>query len=89
MGNDAVYQPFNMCPFTMAQIGGGGGIGFDVQSYTWVHSPCMKTNCRLWVYKFEKEEVWTQGCSLQFLGLSDEGIKKDFALKTKLIKENK
>ncbi len=41
------YIPFNMCPFTIAQVGGGGGIGFDVQSSVWTHSQCMERNCKM------------------------------------------
>ena len=77
------YQPFNMCPFTIASVGGGGGIGFDIQSYTWTHSPCMETNCKLWTYKVDSEgKIYAEGCHFEFLSLSKEEI-----LRNKEIKE--
>ena len=46
----------------------------------------MKEHCRLWIYKTsEKGEIYAQGCSLQFLGLSQEEITKNFTIKNKQI----
>jgi len=46
----------------------------------------MKEHCRLWTYRTAvKGEIYAQGCSLQFLGLSEEEIKKNFSLKNSRI----
>jgi hypothetical protein len=43
------YALQSMCPFTIASIGGGGGVGgFSSEHYTWKHSPCMGVYCHLW-----------------------------------------
>jgi len=83
------YQLFNMCPFTIASVGGGGSFaGVGSESYTWTHSPCLEGNCRLWTYKLdEKGEVYVQGCSLQFIGLNKEEIIKNLEIKNKIITE--
>jgi hypothetical protein len=79
------YPFFDICPFTVAKVGGGGGIGFDVQSYTWIHSPCLKEHCRLWTYKFDDEKkVFAEGCSMQFMGLSNDEIKRNQEEKKRL-----
>ena len=72
------YQKHDMCPFTVAKIGGGGTVaGFGGESYTCTHSPCIRDLCRLWVVKKVAkgdETYYTEGCALQFLGLSAEEI---------------
>ncbi|MFH2139008.1 MAG: zinc ribbon domain-containing protein [Candidatus Omnitrophota bacterium] len=86
----AEYQLFDMCPFTMASIGGGGSFGgVGSESYTWTHSTCLKSNCRLWTYKVdEKGEIFAEGCSLQFIGLNKNEISKNFEIKNKIIAGN-
>jgi hypothetical protein len=80
------YQLFNMCPFTVASIGGevtvmGSGQG----QYTWTHSPCIKETCRLWTYKVdEKGEIYAEGCSFQLVGLNRMKLIKISKLKIKL-----
>lgn len=78
----AEYQLFNMCPFAMASVGGGGSFnGVGSESYTWTHVPCLKDNCRLWNYKLdEKGEIYAQGCSLQFIGFNKDEIIKNFEI---------
>ena len=77
-----------MCPFTQVKIGGGGGIGFDVESYVWTHGRCIGTFCRLYTYKFDSDgEIYAEGCNFQFLGLSREEIQQNFALKNKIIEQ--
>ncbi|MBU1045109.1 MAG: hypothetical protein KJ915_12015 [Candidatus Omnitrophica bacterium] len=83
------YQLFNMCPFSVASIGGGGSfLGVGSESYTWTHFHCLKSNCRLWVYKVdEKGEIFAEGCSLQFVGLNKNEISKNQEIKNKKIEE--
>ena len=49
----------------------------------------MRENCRLWTYKTnEKGEIYAQGCSMQFMGLNEEEIKRNFTIKnTKILQE--
>lgn len=84
------YQLFNMCPFTVVSVGGGGSFnGVGSESYVWTHSPCLEGNCRLWTYKVnEKGEIYAQGCSFQFMGLNKEEISKNYEIKNKIIAEN-
>ncbi len=43
------YKILSMCPFTIAQVGGGGGFGgFSSEHYTWKHGPCLGAFCALW-----------------------------------------
>lgn len=81
------YQLFNMCPFTMAQVGGGGGVGFDVQAYVWTHGPCMKQYCKLWRYKKAEDGKMYEGCVFEYMGLNIETIKENKEMQTKLIDE--
>jgi hypothetical protein len=83
------YQLFNMCPFAVASIGGGGSFGgVGSESYTWTHYSCLESNCKLWIYKLnEKGEVCAEGCSLQFIGLNKDEINKNFEIKNKIIAE--
>jgi len=76
------YKMLEMCPFTMAQIGGGGGIGFDVQSYVWTHNQCIHANCRLWTVKKTKAGEIFEGCAFQFSGFSEEDIRENFKLRS-------
>ena len=87
----AGYELFNMCPFAMASVGGGGGfLGVESENYTWTHISCLECNCRLWTYKTDENgEVYAQGCSLQFVGLNKKEIDKNFEIKNKIIEENK
>ncbi|MFC1845211.1 hypothetical protein ACFLZ5_10565, partial [Thermodesulfobacteriota bacterium] len=85
-----VYQVFDMCPFVIAQRDTGLSFpGFGETKNKWQHGSCMKENCRLWTYKIaEKGEVFAQGCSLQFLGLSEEEIRRNFTIKnTRILQE--
>lgn len=84
------YQAFNMCPFTIASIGGGASIGgIGSEKYVWTHSPCLGMNCRLWVFKYDDAgEVMAEGCSLQFIGLNNDDIQRNNITKEKIAKEN-
>ena len=84
------YHLFDMCPFGMAQTGKGLSIvGFGDAKNKWQHARCMQQYCRLWTWKNdEKGEVYAQGCSLQFLGLSKEEIKRNFTIKNTQILED-
>lgn len=64
------YKLFNMCPFTMAEIGGGGSIsGWGGELYTWTHNECIGMYCRLWTFvPRENGEEAFQGCSLELIG---------------------
>jgi len=77
------YSPFSMCPFTQAEIGGGGTIaGFGGYKYTWTHGPCIQHYCRLYTYRFDEDgEPQAEGCSLQFLGMSADQIRLDAQMK--------
>ena len=78
------YKKLDMCPFTVAKIGGGGGVGFDIESYVWTHSPCIRDLCRLWVVRkvaTENGTFYTHGCSLQFLGQTPEEIEMNYKLR--------
>jgi len=88
---ESKYELFNMCPFVMVSVGGGGGIlGVESESYIWTHIPCLGHNCRLWTYKIDENgKVYAEGCSLQFVGLTKEEIKKNFEIKNKVIEENR
>jgi len=79
----AGYKLFSTCPFTVSQIGGGGGFGgIDIQSYVWTHRECLMEHCRLWTYRLDAEQkVIAEGCSLQFIGLSDEQVQKNDGIK--------
>ena len=84
------YQIFDMCPFTMAKIGGTGGFAYHQDSFIWTHNPCLREHCRLWTYKIDSnKQVYAEGCSMQFIGLSEEEIRKNFELKTEIIEKNK
>jgi len=76
------YASFAMCPFTQVQIGGGGGVGFNVESYVWTHGKCMGTYCKLYTAKFDETgKVYAEGCSLQFLGLTQLEILQNAELR--------
>lgn len=81
------YALFDMCPFTQVQIGGGGGIGFDIQQYVWTHGQCIRYYCKLYVAKFDEQtgQVYAEGCSLQFLGLTQLEILQNMALRERMI----
>lgn len=82
------YTLFDMCPFTQVQIGGGGGVGgFDMQSYVWTHGKCIGSYCKLYTAKFDERtaEVYAEGCSLQFIGLTQLEIVQNAALRKRLI----
>jgi DNA repair exonuclease SbcCD ATPase subunit len=87
---EQTYQLFDMCPFNMAQTGKGLSIvGFGESKNKWQHARCMQKYCRLWTWKTDENgEVYGQGCSLQFLGLNKEEIKKNFLLKNRQILED-
>lgn len=73
------YALFDMCPFTQVQIGGGGG-GFE--SYVWTHGKCIRTYCKLYTAKFDETgKVYAEGCSLQFLGLTQLEILQNAELR--------
>ena len=87
---DNIYQIFDMCPFVIAQRDTGLSFpGFGETKNKWQHGSCMKEHCRLWTYRIsEEDDVYAQGCSLQFLGLSEEEIKKNFTIKnTRILQE--
>jgi hypothetical protein len=46
----ADYIENNMCPFTIAQIGGTSGYiaGLTMENYTWKHLRCMGGYCKFW-----------------------------------------
>ena len=79
-----------MCPFAIAQTGTGlaiPGIG-DNKKNKFQHQRCIQKYCRLWVLKVDSTgEVYAQGCTMQFQGLSKEEIVKNFAIKNKQIIE--
>jgi hypothetical protein len=84
------YQLFDMCPFVIAQSGKGLSFaGFGETKNKSQHGCCMKEYCRLWTYRTaENGEIFAQGCSLQFLGLNEEEIKKNFSIKnTRILQE--
>jgi flagellar biosynthesis GTPase FlhF len=84
------YQLFDMCPFVIAQYGKGLSFaGFGETKNKSQHGCCMKEYCRLWTYRTaENGEIYAQGCSLQFLGLNEEEIKKNFSIKnTRILQE--
>lgn len=57
------YVVGEMCPFVMAEVGGGFSInGTGGSTYTWKHTQCMKEYCRLW--KAGEDGV---GCRFEFL----------------------
>jgi len=66
------YEPFSMCPFAMASVGGGGSVGgIGAESYTWTHVQCLERACVLWQFKIDESgEQYAEGCALQFLGSS-------------------
>ena len=86
---DKTYLLFDMCPFGMATSGKGISIvGFGDTKNKGVHTRCIQKFCRLWTWKIaENGEVYAQGCSLQFLGLSKEEITRNFSIKNKQILE--
>ena len=80
-----------MCPFAIAQTGKGLSIaGFGETKNKFQHGRCIQKYCRLWTWKTNEEgDIYAQGCSLQFLGLSKEEIEKNFRLKnTQIIEES-
>jgi len=85
------YQLFDMCPFVIAQTGMGLPIiGLGETKNKWQHGRCMKEYCRLWTWKIDnKGQSYAQGCSLQFLGLSEGEITKNFSVKNRQILEEK
>lgn len=85
------YQLFDMCPFVIAQTGMGLPIiGLGETKNKWQHGRCMKEYCRLWTWKIDnKGQSYAQGCSLQFLGLSEGEIAKNFSVKNRQILEEK
>ena len=51
-------------------------------------SALIKKYCRLWTLKINSNgEVYAQGCSMQFQGLSEEEIVNNFAIKNTSILE--
>jgi hypothetical protein len=87
---ETVYHLFDMCPFNLAQTGKGLSIaGFGETKNKWQHARCIQKYCRLWTWKTDEQgAVYGQGCSLQFLGLSKEEIKKNFSIKNMQILED-
>ena len=85
------YQLFDMCPFVIAQTGMRLPIiGLGETKNKWQHGRCMKEYCRLWTWKIDdKGQSYAQGCSLQFLGLSERDIAKNFSVKNRQILEEK
>jgi hypothetical protein len=85
------YQLFDMCPFVIAQTGMRLPIiGLGETKNKWQHGRCMKEYCRLWTWKIDnKGQSYAQGCSLQFLGLSEGEIAKNFSVKNRQILEEK
>jgi hypothetical protein len=85
------YQLFDMCPFVIAKTGMGLPIiGLGETKNKWQHGRCMKEYCRLWTWKIDnKGQSYAQGCSLQFLGLSEGEIAKNFSVKNRQILEEK
>ena len=88
--NTIEYQLFDMCPFALAQAGKGLAIaGIGDKKSKWQQLRCIKKYCRLWTLKINSNgEVYAQGCSMQFQGLSEEEIIKNFAIKnTRILEE--
>lgn len=85
------YQLFDMCPFVIAKTGKGLPIiGLGETKNKGQHGRCMKEYCRLWTWKIDnKGQSYAQGCSLQFLGLSEGEIAKNFSIKNRQILEEK
>lgn len=83
------YAAFVMCPFTQVKVGGGGSIGgFGGESYVWTHGQCIGHYCRLYTFKFDKNDaVYAEGCNLQFLGLSPDEIRLNFQMKNQIIEK--
>jgi hypothetical protein len=76
-----------MCPFAVASIGGGGSVmGVGSEKYTWTHYQCLERNCRLWTFKLDENgSTYTEGCSLQFIGLSKDEIIKNNDMKIGIV----
>jgi len=87
---EKAYQLFDMCPFGIAQTGKGLSIaGFGETKHKPQHVRCMQKFCRLWTWKTTADdEVYAQGCSLQFIGLSKEEIERNFMIKNTQILED-
>lgn len=54
-----------MCPFVLAKIGGGGGLGgFSAASYTWQHLPCIGAYCMMWDVPSEQCKIAAAAATL-------------------------
>ena len=84
------YQLFDMCPFVIAQTGKGLAIaGIGEKKNKWQHLRCIQKYCRLWTLKIDGDgEVYARGCAMQFQGLTNEEIVKNFEIKNRQIIED-
>ncbi len=83
------YIRYGMCPFAVASIGGGMSIdGVGSEKYTWTHYLCLAENCKIWTYKINQQgEVYAEGCSMQFAGLTQDEIIRNSKIKSGLLQQ--
>jgi len=85
----STYVPFDMCPLTQVNVGGSmtiGGTGGG--SYSWTHGQCIGKYCKLYTFKTDENgTVYAEGCNLEFQGLTESEIKRNFAIKAELIRQ--
>jgi len=81
------YQLFDMCPFAVSQT--GKGLAFPTvgdKRNKLQHMRCMQKYCRLWTIKIDREgKKYAEGCIMQFYGLTEEEIIKNFEIKNEQI----
>jgi hypothetical protein len=72
------YQTGNMCPFVMAEVGGGLTInGIGGSSYKWTHTPCMGDYCRMWRSHVDSSGNSIGCCSFELIPTPAQRIDKN------------
>ena len=81
------YKLFDMCPFAISQT--GKGLTFPTigdKKNKLQHMRCIQKYCRLWTIKINRNgKAYAEGCVMQFQGLTEEEIIRNFAIKNEQI----